>query len=299
VAGYVGWSLPANTLLLINGDLGNSPNIIWVSLAWTLSLAIGYAFVGRMSDIFGRRYFFMATTLLALIGTIIGATARNVNTLIGANVLNGIGAAGQLSFPIILGELIPNKQRGPANGVVFLTSMPIAVFGPIIAREFIENLAQKWRWNYYLGIVLNGIALVLFFFFYHPPTFSQLHADGKSKRRQLLEFDWVGAFLLTAGCVVFLLGLNWGGGIYPWTSAYVLAPVLTGAFVLVCFVFWEAFGAGSTPFIPIQLFKNTKFDAIVACASVGAMVSYSTSIVWPSAVRFLRFHHDAINNKAD
>lgn len=101
-------------------------------------------------------------------------------------------------------------MRGPANGFVFFTSMPIAVFGPVIARSFIENLAQKWRWNYYLAIILNGIAIILFVFFYHPPKYNQLHVGGMSKRRQLASFDWVGVFLLTAGLVFFLVGLNWG-----------------------------------------------------------------------------------------
>jgi len=47
--------LPANTLLLINEDIGPSPNIGWVATVWTLGSSIGFLLVGRLSDIFGRK----------------------------------------------------------------------------------------------------------------------------------------------------------------------------------------------------------------------------------------------------
>jgi predicted MFS family arabinose efflux permease len=68
----------------------------------------------------------MGTSILGLVGCIIGATAKNIDTLIGANLCNGLAAAGQLSFGIVLGELVPNKQRGPIVTLVFLSSLPFA-----------------------------------------------------------------------------------------------------------------------------------------------------------------------------
>lgn len=50
ISGYLGWVLPANTLLLINQSLGGSPNITWVALAWTMGFTIGLSLVGRLSD---------------------------------------------------------------------------------------------------------------------------------------------------------------------------------------------------------------------------------------------------------
>jgi hypothetical protein len=34
----------------------------------------------------------------------------------------------------------------------------------------------------------------------------------------------------------------------------------------------------------MRLFKNIKYDAIVACASIGAMVYYSMTVIWPTLV---------------
>lgn len=82
ISGYLGWVLPANTLSLINQAIGPSPNIIWVAIAWTTGFAVGLALVGRLSDIFGRRWFFIGSSVLAIIGNIIGASAQSINMLI-------------------------------------------------------------------------------------------------------------------------------------------------------------------------------------------------------------------------
>jgi hypothetical protein len=50
----VGWSLPANSLLLIDKDIGPSKNITWVALSNTLGLSVSFLLVGRLSDIFGE-----------------------------------------------------------------------------------------------------------------------------------------------------------------------------------------------------------------------------------------------------
>lgn len=196
---------------LINADLGNSPNINWVATVWTLGSCIGFLLFGRISDIFGRRDVVLGTQVLGLIGCIIGSCAKSVEALIAANACNGVAAAGQLSFGIVLGELVPNRMRGPIVVLVFLSSGPFAVFGPIFARLFIENTSSRWRWSYYLGDIFSVLTLLLYFFFYHPPTYDQLHVHGKSKRQQVKELDFVGIFLFVAGCVLFLVGLSVSG----------------------------------------------------------------------------------------
>ena len=53
--GTGGFGLAAANLTLINNDIGPDANIQWVSLVYTLTLAIGLLLVGRLSDLFGRR----------------------------------------------------------------------------------------------------------------------------------------------------------------------------------------------------------------------------------------------------
>ncbi|KAE9983241.1 hypothetical protein EG328_010182 [Venturia inaequalis] len=285
ICAYLGWVLPANTLLLINADIGPSLDINWVGTSWTLgSRSVGFLIFGRLSDVFGRKYLVIAFQVLGLVGCIVGATAQSINVLIGSNLLNGIAAAGQLSFGIVIGELVPNKLRGPAITIIFLSSLPFAVFGPSIARAFFINTAQKWRWSYYIGIICNALALIGYVVFYHPPTYDQLHVHGKSKWLQFKELDFVGLFLFLAGCVLFLIGLSWGGSRYTWTSAYVLSFIIIGIVTLIVFVMYEAFVFKGQALMPPRIFKNVGYSAIVICATVGAMVYYSMTILWPSII---------------
>lgn len=111
ICAYLGWVLPANTLTLINEDIGPSVNINWVGTVWTLGSSIGFLLFGRLGDIFGRKELVIAVNVLGLVGCIVGGTATSVGQLIGANGCNGIAAAGQLSFQVILGELVSPRGR--------------------------------------------------------------------------------------------------------------------------------------------------------------------------------------------
>jgi MFS family permease len=91
-----------------------------VTLAWASSNCIAYTLVGRLSDIFGRRHFIIGSNIFGLIGLTIADSAQTVNTLIAGNVFNGIAAAGQNSFPIVIGKLVPNNTRGPMIGLILL-----------------------------------------------------------------------------------------------------------------------------------------------------------------------------------
>jgi hypothetical protein len=93
---------------------------------------------------------------------------------------------------------------------------------------------------------MSVIALVLYQFFYHPPTYTQLHVQGKTKRQQMKELDYGGIFLFAAGMVLFLIGLSWGGTSYPWVSAQVLCTLLIGIALLVALGLY-----GISPLYPI------------------------------------------------
>lgn len=118
---FVGFLMPVTSLQLIERDLGASTNGVWVALGWILMSAISFVLLGRLSDIFGRRWFFTGCTISALLGSIVGATAKKTDTLIAASIFLGLGSSGQLSFNISLGELVPIRHRFAANGLIFLS----------------------------------------------------------------------------------------------------------------------------------------------------------------------------------
>jgi MFS family permease len=149
----------------------------------------------------------------------------------------------------------------------------------LIARLFIIHTAAGWRWSYYLGIILSGITLILYQFLYHPPTYDQLHMHGKTRWEQFKELDFIGIILFITGVIVFLIGLSWGGGTYPWTSAAVLVSIIGGALTLVAFGLYEAFVFKGQALMPPRLFKKIEFVAIVMVATIAAMVYCMFSIL--------------------
>ena len=60
--------LPAALLLTINQAIGPSAQITWAATSWALSCAVVQTIAGRLSDIFGRRNYFISGNLLGLIG---------------------------------------------------------------------------------------------------------------------------------------------------------------------------------------------------------------------------------------
>ena len=88
--------------------------------------------MGRLSDLFGRRWFYLLGNIVSLLGIIVSATAQNVNSLIVGAAVCGLGETVQLSFNVALGELVPNKHRPTILSLVFLTNSPFTTFGPMI-----------------------------------------------------------------------------------------------------------------------------------------------------------------------
>ena len=63
-------------------------------------------------------------------------------------------------------------------------------------------------------------------------------SDPTGKAYWIKNFDYFGLLLFTAGFVVFVMGLSWGGAAYPWKSAAVITAIVGGFAVLVAFVLW-------------------------------------------------------------
>lgn len=215
-----------------------------------------------------------------------GATATYVDSLIGANTLNGLGGAVQISFTVAIAELVPNKHRPIWVVAIFSSSFQIACFGPVIAQALVEHTAAGWRWSYYLNIIVSGLAVLLFFCFYHPPDFHLLHKD-RSRKEQFLRQDFVGFVLFTGGLLLFIMGLSWGGSVYPWKSAHVIATIVVGFVSLTVFVLYDAYVHRGDPLLPIHLFKYRGYLAMIITAMVGSCVYYSMNVLWPEQIAYL------------
>jgi MFS family permease len=153
--------------------------------------------------------------------------------------------------------------------------------GPAVAYAFVLNTKQSWRWCYYYLIIWNAVALFLWTCFYFPPTFYMKHGN-QSKLRFLKDFDYIGTGLFIAGIVLFLMGLSWGGSLYPWKSAHVIATIVVGLGTLIAFGFYESLASLKEPFIPMHLFKRGPWVATTMVIAICGGVFYAFAIVWPT-----------------
>ena len=110
IPNYINTDIAANSFLSNEFLIDPNTMISWVSVGRTLGVTVGYALIGRLSDIFGRRWFFISGNGVAIIGITIAASAMSMVQLIVGAVIYGIGEATQLSFSFSIGELIKNKH---------------------------------------------------------------------------------------------------------------------------------------------------------------------------------------------
>lgn len=109
---------------------------------------------------------------------------------------------------------------------------------------------------------------------------------GVSYKEAFKSLDYLGAFLFIGGAVPFLMGIVWAG-VYESNDAHVVAPLVVGAVVLVCFALWESFGKLKYPLTPTYIFVSSwgrDFTAPVIALGVVNMFYYSSSILWPQMI---------------
>ncbi|KAL2833915.1 fungal trichothecene efflux pump [Aspergillus cavernicola] len=253
--GTGGFALVAPILTDISHDLEGpgSSSINWVSIVYLLAQAIVLMLAGRLSDIFGRRWFFITGLVIGLVGSIVRATVTTIGQLIAGETLIGTAAGFQCSFFWVVSEIVPMKRRFIANAGLFLWTNTL---GPRIAFTIQDNTPVQWRGCFYYLIAMNALSVALWFFFYHPPTFHMLHKN-KTARELIREFDFVGLLLFSSGMVLFLMGLNWGG------SGQVLGTLIAGFVTLVICVIYELKMPLKEPYLPLELFKNVKYTSCV------------------------------------
>ena len=123
------------------------------------------------------------------------------------------------------------------------------------------------------------MAITLYVLFYHPPQYKQLYVDGKTRLKQLVTFDWPGFILFTAGIAIFLIGLNWGGSVYPWSDGHVLGAFFAGLATIALFLVWDAFCKYEYPLRQTGLWRDVKYDAVVVIGCTACMPCYSFTVM--------------------
>ena len=87
-------------------------------------------------------------------------------------------------------------------------------------------------------MALWGTTAIFIFVGYRPPK-RHTRLDHLTLWQKIGRLDLPGCGLLTAGLTLFLTGLNLGGGIFGWSAAQVLGPLIVGIATLIAFGIYE------------------------------------------------------------
>ncbi|KAJ5874568.1 uncharacterized protein N7529_002998 [Penicillium soppii] len=276
------WPIPVVAAIgtMISADMGDSTGYIWFVPAWTISITCAFLIFGPNTDLLGRRWFLVLGNLVCFVGHIVVATAKSTNQVIAGLVISGFGGANCQMAAFALPELLPNKWRHIGVVIADFTVYVAVIVAPVTARYGYE--LGNWAWNFWGVAIFQGLSFFGLLFLYYPPK----HPLGIPYKEAFKSLDYLGAFLFIGGAVPFLMGIVWAG-VYESNDAHVVAPLVVGAVLLICFALWESFGNLEYPLTPTYVFASSwgrDFTAPVIALGVVNMFYYSSSILWPQMI---------------
>jgi EmrB/QacA subfamily drug resistance transporter len=232
----------------------------WATTAFLITSTIATPLYGKLSDIYGRRPFYLFAIAVFVVGSALCGIATSMYELAAWRAVQGIGAGGLMSLALaIIGDLVPPRQRAKYQGYFMAVWGTSSVLGPVVGGFLAGQSSvlgvDGWRWIFWINVPLGVLAFAVVMRVLHLPHQRREH-----------RIDWPGALALVTALVPLLIvaeqGRTWG-----WTSTAALACYAIGAIGLGAFVLAER-AYGEDALLPLRLFGNRSFTV----AGVGSIV---------------------------
>jgi EmrB/QacA subfamily drug resistance transporter len=260
----------------------------WVISGYLLAYTISMTFMGRLSDLYGRRAAYLICLAIFIGGSALVAVAPTLNGVIGGRVVQAFGAGALVPISMALvGDLFPPERRAPALGVIAAVDtagwMVGHLYGGVLMRAF-----DDWRLLFWINVPLGLLALAL--------TWWALR--GVPVPRATGSFDWAGALLISASLAALNIGLSAGGELgqtdfYGETSGpppYALPLVAASLLLLLAFIWAER--RARDPLIDLGLFRNR---AVAAACAINALVGFALALAIANVPLFINTRLSLLN----
>jgi EmrB/QacA subfamily drug resistance transporter len=234
-------------------------SMVWVIMAYLLTLTVLGTQVGRLGDMYGRVRMYNVGFAIFTLGSVLCGLAQTGNQLIGLRVLQAIGGALISSNSgAIIADNVPSSERGRAFGLTGIGFNIGAILGILLGGALITFVS--WRAIFYINLPIGIIALIASY---------RVLRERSPRRRQALDLP--GLLLFGSGLLLILLGLTSVAtfGIGPRT----IVPIALGALVLVAFWWWE--GRAPAPLLDLSLFRERVLTASILAAFFQALGNYA------------------------
>ncbi|KAF7903680.1 uncharacterized protein EAF01_006729 [Botrytis porri] len=214
----------------------------WLSTAFLLTSTSFQPIFGRLSDAMGRKPPYIFSMILFLVSTIWCALAQSMTSFIIARAVCGLGAGGVMSMgSIITSDLIPIEIRGAYQSYLNIVFGIGAASGAALGGAIADHLG--WRWEF---------------------------GGKKTLKEALSVFDYKGSLLLMATITFFILAINLGGNIYPWTHPLILTCIILTIIGLPLFVITEHHAP--QPVMPLSLITHNPRGSLIIGNALGSIV---------------------------
>jgi EmrB/QacA subfamily drug resistance transporter len=253
----------STAIRVIADDLHGYDLQAWATTAFLITSTITTPLYGKLSDIYGRRPFYLFAIAVFVVGSALCGIATSMYELAAFRALQGIGAGGLMSLALaIIGDLVPPRERAKYQGYFMAVWGTSSVLGPVIGgflagQSSILGLAG-WRWIFWINVPLGIAAFAVVLRVLHLPHTRRDH-----------RIDWPGALALVL-CLVPLLIVAEQGRTWGWDSGRsLLCYVLSGAGLVVFLVAERAYRDDAI--LPLRLFGDRTFSvSSVASIVLGA-----------------------------
>lgn len=118
---------------------------------------------------------------------------------------------------------------------------------------------------FWINLPISGSTFILLL------LFLDVHNPRTRLREGLKAIDWFGTFSILGVVLMLLLGLDFGGATFPWSSPTVICLIVFGSLCLIIFVFSEK-KLAKYPLMPLELFRNWSTNAAFAVCFCHGMV---------------------------
>ncbi len=228
-------------------------NVTWVYTSYLLASTVGVPIYGKLSDIYGRRIFFIGGMVIFLAGSALSGASQNMAQLILFRGIQGLGAGALMPIAqAIIGDIFPPSERGKWQGIFTGVFGLATILGPILGGWLTDH--YSWRWVFYVNMPVGALALIA----------AGLTLPKAFNRRQH-KIDYFGSATLVLWAVPLLLAVSLGGNganQFPWDSWQIISMFAVAAVALVAFILIEFRAA--EPILNPRLFKSSIFTVSVS-----------------------------------